>query len=528
MFCSKCGKQNADTSAFCAGCGAPLKNVQQPVQAVQPTAPVQNNAPVQPAQPVRVAQPLQPMRPVTPVVKTNNKKAVSKKKIIIISVLSVLLVVALAVSGFFIYNSAATSKFKKAVANKDISEMYSLYKDADDSKREKYNTIVSNTINEISQDLNNHSFDGEYDENGDAVMVYLTSKWGSLVPETLSEEAWEEEGLAKFTTAPKTDNSNSKVEISGSLAGTREFSYSMWTDLYDLAKSKANYCKAMYSYNVAKDYDAAIKYFSLVIIEDTTYNTSVDMSTTCVSVIFDEALQKANADFDSGNTENALNTLKEVQESLSQYGDSQERSDAIDAAIASYAESYMKKAEEYLKAGDVEAAIGHVEAAIAINPNGGYEDKLEEYKKYLPLKLYDEDNVLAEVERNSLAVVGFNENSVVANDNKTYDNCTYFNPSGFEPSELFYSIEYNLSGNYNTVTGTIIVPQQYKSLDQEFYFEAYGDGKLLYTSPKSGCGILPQEFSFDVSGVQRLEIRCYGYGGHFYISDFIAKKTVPQ
>lgn len=523
MFCSKCGKQNADTSAFCAGCGAPLKNVQQPVQAVQPV------------QPVRVAQPVQPMRPVTPVVKTNNKKAVSKKKIIIISVLSVLLVVALAVSGFFIYNSAATSKFKKAVANKDISEMYSLYEDADDSKREKYNTIVSNTINEISQDLNNHSFDGEYDENGDAVMVYLTSKWGSLVPETLSEEAWEEEGLAKFTTAPKTDNSNSKVEISGSLAGTREFSYSMWTDLYDLAKSKANYCKAMYAYNVAKDYDAAIEYFSLVIIEDTTYNTSVDMSTTCVSVIFDEALQKANADFNSGNTENALNTLKEVQESLSQYGDSQERSDAIDAAIASYAESYMKKAEEYLKAGDVEAAIGHVEAAIAINPNGGYEDKLEEYKKYLPYPLYIKDNTLnCEKDEEFCGVLYFDSN-MKSNDNREMEHSIRWYNKNNVKSASERAI-YNLEGKYDTVSGTIFLSQADKDSTMSGYIEVYGDGKLLYTSPEISAGVLPQDFEVNVTGIQKLQISFHGQGTgglvssgpSFGVSNLIAQKNFPK
>lgn len=47
-FCTKCGAQNPDTSAFCEQCGSPLS--------AQPTQPVQ-------AEPVQSAQPVQPMQP---------------------------------------------------------------------------------------------------------------------------------------------------------------------------------------------------------------------------------------------------------------------------------------------------------------------------------------------------------------------------------------------------------------------------------------------------------------------------------
>lgn len=39
MFCGRCGTQNADTAAFCAGCGAPLQqNPPQPMYEPQPSA----------------------------------------------------------------------------------------------------------------------------------------------------------------------------------------------------------------------------------------------------------------------------------------------------------------------------------------------------------------------------------------------------------------------------------------------------------------------------------------------------------
>lgn len=515
MFCKKCGNKLKEGDKFCLYCGNPTVAVptDAPAPAVQPTVSV--NTPVKP--------------------RKNNKKdkkPISKKKIIAISVLSVLMAVVLAVSGFFIYNTAVTSKFRKAIDNNDINEMMSLYYYASDSKLEKYNNIVSDKIQEISQDLNNHNFDNEYDENGDAVMVYLSSKWGSLVPETLSEDTWEEDGLAEFTSAPETYSEtyfgNFEVVYSGTRVGTREFNYSVWCELYDLAKSKTNYCKAMYYYNVEKDYDDAIKYFSLVSIEDSTYNISAEMSSSCVSAIFDEALTEANAYFNSGNIENALNTLKDVRESLSQYGDTQERSEAIDAAIASYAESYIKKAEEYLKAGDFEAAVGHVEAAIAINPNGGYEDKLEEYKEYLPLKLYLSENVIS-------AEGLYKSDSEAAIDRKSYDNCiTYSWWINAGPK----SATYYLGGNYDTVDGVFFTTAKSASyqFDGYAYIEAYGDGKLIYTSPSMSCESLPANISFSVTGVQKLEIRFVGKNStaanincpEVAVSELTAHKNPPQ
>ena len=45
MFCSKCGKQNPDTSAFCSGCGAPLNNSQQTAQTFQNVSAIQPQKP---------------------------------------------------------------------------------------------------------------------------------------------------------------------------------------------------------------------------------------------------------------------------------------------------------------------------------------------------------------------------------------------------------------------------------------------------------------------------------------------------
>lgn len=69
-----------------------------------------------------------------------------------------------------------------------------------------------------------------------------------------------------------------------------------------------------------------------------------------------------------------------------------------------------------------------------------------------------------------------------------------------------WNVYYNLEGKYDTVTGTIFLENRTKNSDKISYFEAYGDGKLIYTSPKMTAGVLPQEISFDISGIQKLTL----------------------
>ena len=72
--------------------------------------------------------------------------------------------------------------------------------------------------------------------------------------------------------------------------------------------------------------------------------------------------------------------------------------------------------------------------------------------------------------------------------------------------------------------------QECKSQDGYEYFEVYGDGKLLYTSPRIGRDVLPQSVSCTVSGVQTLTVVFKGETNEWdcdsILSDFVARKTV--
>ena len=68
-----------------------------------------------------------------------------------------------------------------------------------------------------------------------------------------------------------------------------------------------------------------------------------------------------------------------------------------------------------------------------------------------------------------------------------------------------YNIYY-LQGQYAKLEGKFVLNFSNRGNVAKPRAEIYGDGRLLYESPEITAGILPQEFSLDVSGVQVLRI----------------------
>lgn len=67
-----------------------------------------------------------------------------------------------------------------------------------------------------------------------------------------------------------------------------------------------------------------------------------------------------------------------------------------------------------------------------------------------------------------------------------------------------------MDGIFLTLTGTCAFPGDLLSpkwsYQYEKYFEIYGDGKLLYASPKMNEDREPDSFSLNVTGIKELKI----------------------
>jgi len=83
--------------------------------------------------------------------------------------------------------------------------------------------------------------------------------------------------------------------------------------------------------------------------------------------------------------------------------------------------------------------------------------------------------------------------------------------AGFYPD---HKIAYNylLDGEYDRISGTLVLHNESRDeTDDEVYayFEIFGDDELLYVSNKVRGGVLPQDFSVDISGVNKLTIKLH-------------------
>lgn len=149
------------------------------------------------------------------------------------------------------------------------------------------------------------------------------------------------------------------------------------------------------------------------------------------------------------------------------------------------------------------------------------------------LALYDSDNWLSASGNQRIFT---KSGAVKATNNKEYYNCIFYrHTKNCKPSTLKFFLE----GNYSTVSGVYFSPKENATHNRtgQAFFEVYGDGELIYTSPVISAESLPESIEFSVLGVQKIEIvfngsgssvwgvdASNGYGDYAAISDLIAYK----
>lgn len=188
---------------------------------------------------------------------------------------------------------------------------------------------------------------------------------------------------------------------------------------------------------------------------------------------------------------------------------------------------YIEKANSALKDGEREGALQMADAAIEHCSDSDIREKYEEIYEYAPFDLSEKNNVLFE-ENNDNVFIGYHL-TTTGNDNNEYSNGLLF--YGYKGGSV--KLNYNLSGKYDVISGTVLLPQEWKNGDYtNNFFEIYGDGKKLYTSDSVSAGFLPKDFSVKVTGVDLMVIKYYAKNGEnnmsrLFIADFSALKNLP-
>ena len=246
----------------------------------------------------------------------------------------------------------------------------------------------------------------------------------------------------------------------------------------------------------------------------------------------EQLLQEASA---LGSQEKYGEAYQLLNNKQNEFSDRAEIESAVSEYKAKYKESMMKQAEaaligEYHKAFSIMA-----QALIVLPDDSAFIEKQEYYSSFEPIWLGDVEPFLEQDE--NVGFFGaeghfyFRDDGVTDNVGNTYENYFYALRSLNAGTN---SIVYRLDGNYDTLTGTIVVPDYQKNRDNIGWYKIYCDNKLVFDSGKLGKGVLPIDVNISLTDVVELKIEihsiAYMSGGAYcgYFADAYLKKSIPQ
>lgn len=516
MTCKNCGSEIKSGARFCTNCGAPAE--QQPVaQSVSDIA----TESAQHSFDVTGEIPSEQMG-VHETAAANAQTAADtskKKKLVMIASAAAIAVIAVVALVLAITSMTAANDLKQAIDAKDAYQVNSVYNAArgDSSKMEKYDQVIADTIESMQSDLNAHDFDtAALSDAGSAVTDYASSQWGTLMYNPDGET------------------------LSGSVSSANEPAWEGLTTLYD---SKINYCDGLYAYKTNGDYESAISSFTGVTEADSKFDDTATMIGECADAYIGATLTVVEEKIAEGDINGGLQLLNAAEAYLDECGLSsgeteQQLTAKIEETLASYADTYAQKAEACFNEKDVDGAIGNMEVAMELQPdNADYKTKYDTYQQYIPFELYLEENVLNEEADSDFGGVVELDEIMVTNDNRDMNHCIKWYNNNKTDYSVSYNLIYNLQGKYDNVTGIMFLSNNDKSTTFTGRFQAYGDGKLLYTSPVFTAGVLPENISFNVTGIQKLTLSFQGSGEDglyslsglpdFGVSNLTAQKAFP-
>ncbi len=491
MFCRKCGTEIADGATACPFCGTRTKKANKEYVSTQ-------------IEKVKNSDKLHNIKDEIKERILNFKKPTKPTIIAIGAALAVVIIVICAISG----SNSVTSKMKKALKDNDYQSVEIEYYNAmgDSSKMKKVDKLIADKLDDMIKDIDKFDFKSEAQNNEQAIDIWL-AKYGTLMSTEGSGYYYSSDGYPL----------GNCISINNQ---------SLWNELNDKISDAQTYCNGVRLYN-QKDYYGAIERLCLVPEDSGCYSDSQDLITDSLGLYIDSVVTEADSYMQSGDYETAISTLDEASsrfknnEGLMGYIDTINKK--MSEAKAKHAESYATKAEESFNKKDAYSAVSNIKFALELSPdNATYQASKAKYEQYLPFALYDENNVLKKD-----ASLYFN-NSKTANDNTEQENVACYDAAITEESNKC-TYTYKLSKKYDTVSGTLFLPQDNKDTKNQLYFIAYADGKKIFTSQYMAAGILPQNISFSVSDVDTLIIEAYcikgeRYGSNLYISNFIAQK----
>ena len=194
----------------------------------------------------------------------------------------------------------------------------------------------------------------------------------------------------------------------------------------------------------------------------------------------------------------------------------------LQTKLSTYTEKYranvISEAASVYNASGYQAAVSVLNSALKVLPNdSSLTNEKVKYEGLAPVSLLNLDTFYSDYGDDS---VWSNKRTVQVMKDKlgnSYENCIEYQYGEKDARDI-----YVINGEYATFSGTIFVPDHRKSGNDDwsyqdpFYFYIYGDGKLLWRSPKMLSTQYPVDFEVDISGVKELSICWHGGASTWY------------
>ena len=494
MNCNNCGAPLNSKQSFCTQCGQIVSKSEEQSNSI----PVIYDKPVYKQSSVAVKRPMP-----------------KKKKSVII--LSAIMTVVAIVVGVVLFATADSREMKRALNTQNAETVMLIYNrllrkgklSTADKVLADYIYSAADTLNEdFTYTLDSEKGIGEvrnYMHN-----TFMPSKWGTVFWNDGKSELYDIDSL----------------EIESAL---EEFDA--------IADSKIAYYTGEYLMQNAEDYEdynSAMRNYANVLEDDKNYSDSVEKYSQASNAYFEAIVSLADS-YISENDYSAAISLLSGELDISDDSLSDELQAKLEEIKKTYAANYATKAEEAFKQHDIDSAIGNIKVAMELLPeNGDYKAKYDTYQLYLPFELYIKDNCLKVSETGVFwGTLAFDVSEESNNNIDMPHSLTWFNHG--DDSSTSINANYKLDGKYDVITGTFFLTKSEKNTLFKGWFKVYGDGKLLYESEKMTSGILPKNFSVQVTNVQNLTISFLGEGTggftgstDFGISDLVAQKNFPE
>lgn len=200
------------------------------------------------------------------------------------------------------------------------------------------------------------------------------------------------------------------------------------------------------------------------------------------------------------------NALKTIQEAIDEVGSDAELTSLYNNYIAVFRKDALSQATLALQNASYDDAMQIIQSALEILPSDTELTSFAiECKTYAPVYLVEDIDYLTRTTSSFTTELVIENTTLIDCDGNSFGGHYNFHnnsTASWHPA----NITFDLTKEFKSFCGTIVLPEDYKHTSFSAFVYVYGDDRLIYQSPSITSGFHTENFVVDVSDVSTLKI----------------------